>query len=238
MTITAKFPGTCTVCGRHIGVGDKIEWQKGEGSRHAACAPGTARPSARRSSPRPAGRRRSDEPRGLRAGEQLIERTSHGRDDGYAVGSTIHARRIAGGGGADGHYWTVLEAGKTPPNEDLDRFDWMSWAIVRPATEAEAAPVAERLAAAETRKALVRDLAAVRGERYAGTMPEGAVVLVPRDTSKLCATGERVAIVEGAILHERVGDPDMVDSLYHYIMRLDAPAELVERVRAFVAATK
>lgn len=42
MTITAKFPGKCEVCGGKIRPGDRIEWKKGAGSRHEACATGAA----------------------------------------------------------------------------------------------------------------------------------------------------------------------------------------------------
>jgi hypothetical protein len=37
MTITAKFAGQCSICGRKINAGDKIEWKKGAGSSHTAC---------------------------------------------------------------------------------------------------------------------------------------------------------------------------------------------------------
>lgn len=37
MTINAKYPGRCNACGGPIAVGDRIEWEKGKGSRHAEC---------------------------------------------------------------------------------------------------------------------------------------------------------------------------------------------------------
>lgn len=39
-TITAKFPGTCASCRCAIRAGDKIEWQKGQPSRHVVCPAG------------------------------------------------------------------------------------------------------------------------------------------------------------------------------------------------------
>lgn len=42
MTITARYPGTCTVCGRPIGVGDQIEWTRGEKPRHTKCSAAVA----------------------------------------------------------------------------------------------------------------------------------------------------------------------------------------------------
>jgi len=38
MTITAKYRGTCRVCGGAISVGDRIEWSKSGGARHVDCA--------------------------------------------------------------------------------------------------------------------------------------------------------------------------------------------------------
>ena len=38
MTITAKFPGTCKDCNTPIARGEKIEWSKASGARHADCA--------------------------------------------------------------------------------------------------------------------------------------------------------------------------------------------------------
>ncbi len=46
MTITARFSGQCLVCGGHIAAGEQIEWKKGEGSKHAACAAGKPAPAA------------------------------------------------------------------------------------------------------------------------------------------------------------------------------------------------
>lgn len=64
MTITAKFPGKCTVCGGAIRPGQQIEWRKGAGSHHASCgaadpAPAAKPPRARKS---PASRARRTAP--------------------------------------------------------------------------------------------------------------------------------------------------------------------------------
>lgn len=37
MIITAKFQGVCCVCGNAIKIGEKMEWAKGQPSRHATC---------------------------------------------------------------------------------------------------------------------------------------------------------------------------------------------------------
>jgi hypothetical protein len=38
MVITAKFPGTCSDCKDRFPRGARIEWSKGEGAKHDACA--------------------------------------------------------------------------------------------------------------------------------------------------------------------------------------------------------
>lgn len=233
MTITAKYPGSCSTCGRAITPGQRIAWTHGSRPRHSTCgAPRTLGSPARRKAPATTQRRLAD-------GEQEVSRPSKGREDGYVVGASSHFVRVGGGGGPDGHYWTVTAAGKrriSEAEDDTRDGEWVCWAYVRPATAAEAAPVAARREASESRATLARDLNAVRGERVSVALPGSAGVLVPRDAQRLCATGERVAVVDGAILHERVGDPDMCDSWYHYVVRIDAPAELVARALAFCGA--
>ena len=241
MTITAKYPGSCKSCGRAISIGQSIEWRKGEVATHSSCGGGRQSQAGPRTRRQPAARPDRPASRQIQAGEQEVGRPSKGRDDGYTVGATSHFPRVAGGGGPDGRYWTVTAAGKrriTEAEDDTREGEWACWAHVRPATETEAAPVAARRAASESRAQLASDLNALRGEQTSDPMPVTAAVLVPRDTQRLCATGERVAIVDGAILHERVGDPDMCDSWYHYVVRIDAPAELVARIAAFAAAAK
>jgi hypothetical protein len=39
MTITAKYPGTCVLCGERFAAGETIEWSRGSGSAHAVCPP-------------------------------------------------------------------------------------------------------------------------------------------------------------------------------------------------------
>lgn len=63
MTITARFAGKCTVCGGSIAAGDEIEWSKGRGSKHVACAAGAAKPPARESKPVKPPRARRSEPK-------------------------------------------------------------------------------------------------------------------------------------------------------------------------------
>jgi hypothetical protein len=83
-------------------------------------------------------------------GEHEISR----RTGKYTVGETIHAGKIPGGGGADGHYWTVVSTRFQHANEDMGYYDNLYIATVRPATDAEAVPVTLRIASTGARKAV------------------------------------------------------------------------------------
>jgi hypothetical protein len=229
MSIVAKYAATCSMCHGAIRPGDKIEWAKGQPVRHTICPTGAK--------PGPVAPRKRVEPRQPQPGEIAVSRRSAGRHDCYEPGAIVHATRIAGGGGPDGHWFAVVcQTGRW---QDDDTDEWMIGGILRPATDAECAPGVARAGAKALREQLARDLGAIRGERVSGAMPAGAIVLIPRDGAKLCVTGERVALVDGAILHERVGDPDMMDSWHHYVVRIaDADPALVERVASYIAGSK
>jgi hypothetical protein len=53
MTITAKYPATCTVCRTPVRPGDKIEWSKGSPVRHANCGGATTTTAPARRPSRP-----------------------------------------------------------------------------------------------------------------------------------------------------------------------------------------
>ena len=71
-----------------------------------------------------------------------------------------------------------------------------------------------------------RDLSAAHGTMHPGPMPDGAAVLI--------VGRERVAIVGGAVLHERMGDPDQLGAWRPYVVRVDADADLKRRVAAHI----
>jgi hypothetical protein len=225
MTIIARYRGSrCAACGAPIEVGERIEWRRGQPSRHTHCPSAASSPCP---SPRPA----------LAPEEREVNSFSSAP---HEVGGVVYLSHCAEGGGPDGHYWLVTGAGSrrcTEAENDCRVGEMIQWAHVRPATAAEAAPVVARRAAEAARVALLDELRALRGVRVHEPMPEGAVVLIPVDRTRMCATGERVALVGGALYHERVGDPDMCDGWYHYVVRLDASAELVARVQDFIAAS-
>lgn len=84
----------------------------------------------------------------------IRRRASSRHDRTYDVGRTLRVGNVAGGGGPDGHYWTIVSCDKPWRNEDADVFDWTETARVRPATDEEAAPVAARIELAARKKAL------------------------------------------------------------------------------------
>ena len=117
------------------------------GSRPTA----TTRAAARRA-PLASGSFQSRALRDPVAGEKMIHRDGRGE---FAVGETTHAKRIPGGGGPDGCYWTVVECGSHRISEyedDCREGEWRSDAIVRPAAENEWQPVAARIAGADAAK--------------------------------------------------------------------------------------
>lgn len=168
MTIKAKFAGRCAACGGGIDVGDEIEWTKGSPARHSRCSRrshasarrrvGAGRPYGRLEpgvvyASRPAVSRELREPG---AGEMIIHRYT----TDYEVGRTIHATRVGGGGGPDGHYWTVVAAGSHRISEyedDTREGEILYDAIVRPATDSEAAACATRIAEATAAKTARED---------------------------------------------------------------------------------
>lgn len=87
------------------------------------------------------------------APEKMIHTSGRG---GYEEGETFRAAKVLGGGGPDGCYWTVVACGEhriSQFEDDCREGEWMSDAIVRPATDAEWQPVAARIEAAAKAKA-------------------------------------------------------------------------------------
>jgi predicted nucleic acid-binding Zn ribbon protein len=46
MTITAKFPSICPVCGGAISPGQQVEWERGQKARHTDCGAAASAPAA------------------------------------------------------------------------------------------------------------------------------------------------------------------------------------------------
>lgn len=203
--ITAKYPGWCPKCGKKINIGDKIMWIKGEKPTHAVCPTGSPQqPSQQQQRAAPAPERRQAFPQSPpEPGAFQIQGDRSGRNDrSYDVGKTIHAPKVRDpGGGPDGHYYTVLASVLYPPNEDMGHYGWRERAWVRPATDAEAAPLAGRLTAKANREALVAELVAIlrAGENLGDVAhPAGRVFTV---NPGVHGSGQELAILgdDGAV---------------------------------------
>jgi hypothetical protein len=117
------------------------------------------------------------------ANAQSIQRRSAGKADGYEVGAIMRLGNVAGGGGPDGHYFRVISASKY---RDDDYDEWYATAYVVPATDAEAAPVAERIARKAAAKAEAEALMRALGASKSASMhldqePAGAMVTLWED---------------------------------------------------------
>lgn len=128
MTIRAKFPGNCRVCRKSISVGAEIEWQKGAGAMHVACAGKSPEPL--NSAPPPAqisqdtdlaalaqqyGFTMRGEPR-IRCYERQVAKGDHLA----AVGSTFETRddaKMLVVARTKAQYWSADDL------EDQDKFD-------------------------------------------------------------------------------------------------------------------
>lgn len=121
----------------------------------------------------------------LQPGEQFVTWPSKGRGDGYEAGRTYRFSRVKGGGGPDGCYWTATAAGKakhTQYTDDTREGEWYCWAHVRPATDAEAAPVVEKALATEAKKARKAELTHQLRDSYSAA---SVVEHVPPDAEVL-----------------------------------------------------
>lgn len=195
MTITAKFRGVCSVCGGTIHAGDRIEWSKGEPTRHTACpSEGGAQPAASKAQRKPRTQRQA--PRRQQPGEITIRRRSSDRGDTYQIGTVIHASKVSGGGGPDEHYFLVVHSWIEHANEDMDAFDEMAGAHVRPATDEECAPVIAAKRTALARQTCEAGLAAALKYDAPG-------VDMVSDTGSLPPAAEREAEI---VLGRKVGD--------------------------------
>jgi hypothetical protein len=154
--ITAKYPGWCPKCGQKISVGSKILWNRGEKPVHATCPSGASRPS-------PQGQATPHTQTAPEPGAIDIRAIRRGRADRhFQAGSTIYGPKIQQpGGGPDGHYYTVISSTLYPPEEDIGEHDWVERAWVRPATDAEAAPLHEKMSKQSALEGLVSELLSI-----------------------------------------------------------------------------
>ena len=200
MTITAKYPGRCRVCGGAIRVGETIEWKKGSVAAHLKCP---RSPSSPPSSDTPAA-----------PADPAAVKISRGQGYGgqpYTVGQVLFLK------------WTgvyrVIKCGQRYVREDGLSFGvgddqgYIYSASCVPATAAETAEWQARHDAAEERKQAATDLAAwkrrtteigEKPEREVG-FPEGERL---QDTRTIYGGGDCIVIAEDKIWYIRNNGAD------------------------------
>jgi hypothetical protein len=169
MTITAKYAGRCTCCGKSITPGQSIEWSKAEGSKHVKCA-ASAAPTA----PIP--------PDAI----ALSGGSGYGCE-GWTVGQVVRYR-THDTDASKPEWLYVLHASQRYYREDGMSFGVgddqgrVYWAKCRPATPDEAAPeIARRAQAAGHQAAIARRDEIVRTIRRIGN-------LLPQEYPAIAAT--------------------------------------------------
>lgn len=145
----SRFPGTCRTCGSRFQAGAEVTWSRQDG---VTSCPRCAGRSQRGAPPAPAPRK-TPSPAKV-PGETTVRKPSRGRDDGYHVGDVLHLLRVPGGGGPDNRWWVPFEVGKDRNEDD----EWECWARVRPATDAEVAPVLSVVEKKQRRDDLLKEL--------------------------------------------------------------------------------
>lgn len=226
MTITAKYPSTCAVCGRRIQVGEQIEWKKGSPARHTGCKASASKSAAPRKSSFP-----SSAPA---AGAELIRMRRRGRSDGrYDKGDVFHGPNVhVVGGGEDGHWYYVYAARMASPNEDNGDYDWMEELWVRPATMEEATAPAAKRAAAELRSKLKDDLPAAIRAGHDGADPRmPSDKKVPAGATRIQLDGNVAGSTRVYVTDERAW---YVDSMGDDYACWTAP--MTDAIRSMVAA--
>lgn len=235
MTITNKFPGRCSVCSVSVEAakGTAVKGRDGKWSVRCAAHSGGG-PAPAPSGPRPPKAPRAA--RKARRAKQPGEIEIHNKT-GYDVGATIHAPRIAGGGGPDGHYWTVMHTYFSRANEDMGQYDDLHYAYARPATDDECSPLIARARAAKSRRTCEEVLAAapvLTSVSDTGRLPPAAEieasVVVGRKTGSSGAVtdgGTTYALTATSIVAHHGGYYDDYRSTTRTIARTDELAQII-----------
>lgn len=146
--------------------------------------------------------------RAPREGEQIVQRDS----SPYKIGKTIHATRVSGGGGPDGHYFTVVAASSHRISEfenDTREGETIYDAIVRPASDEQARATAGKIKVATkakmSREAALRALTTGEGQGREWRMPAGSQVIArdPGRFGSMASFPFMVSDPEGGVYHIR-----------------------------------
>lgn len=156
---------------------------------------------------------------------------------GYTVGHVLHASKVDGGGGPDGHYWYVAHAFFTRANEDLGHYDDLHHAYVRPATDDECAPVISRVASRDARATCERwlmDYSSLTSVSDTGRLPPAAEVqarvVIGREVGASGAVtdgGTTFALTAESVVSHHGGYYDDYRSLTRTITRTDDVAAVI-----------
>jgi hypothetical protein len=168
--------------------------------------------------------------RELQAGERAIHRPSRDKHDGYEVGAVVRLLKVPGGGGSEGLVWVVVAAGKyreSQYTDDTREGEWTCWAHVRPATDAEAAPVEAQLA--ESKRKL-EETNTAKGALYRDSVSLGVEGKLPDGAVRLGTAGKDhtfYSAPDGAIYYR-----EYVYDMGSVLRRTSATAEDIERAKA------
>ncbi len=196
MKIIAKFPSTCNVCNGRIKTGTEIEWEKGKGARHLDCKavaiPADALKIHGGSGYGCHGWKAGDV---LRNKDRLIGSTREKKMAEYRAAQEDRDTRFP----LDGpEFLYVIQASSRYFREDGlsfgvgDESGYTYSAACRAATDEESAPLREKLAADERRRAAMNELKTIAAEICKqGEHPEG-------DNSP---EGETIPIGKGQDIH-------------------------------------
>jgi hypothetical protein len=191
MTITAKYPGTCSRCGGKITPGQKIEWQRGGASYHTVC-------------PAEAVKAKGE----FDSAPIHFETIGHSKHEAPAVGSTLRVREhgIVTVVAVQAHYVSPDWAADNDWFE-LEDGGYQFSVAARPATDEESAPVLAAEATAKARReAQARADEIKQRIQSEGERPEGSHLLHGDrilDTQNIYGGGDWFVVTADSIWYVR-----------------------------------
>lgn len=198
MVITAKYAGRCKKCGGHIAVGDKIDWERGQGATHVSC------PAAQKTDAA-TGTEKTDAPYHVGGG------SGYGYS-AYTVGQTIAVDTSLPRYKKYPAYLTVVDCGQNYyADEGMsfgvgDESGYTYWAKCREASDVETQPLRKIAAKRTARNQAKNDLAEIendfdQAENYAegtGHNPQGERLM---DSQNIYGSGDWWIINDTEIWH-------------------------------------
>jgi hypothetical protein len=233
MTITARYDGKCKQCGGHIAAGAKIEWSKGDGSRHVKCPEHEAA--------------KAETPSAEEGTIRLGGGSGYGCEGWYVGQVIVSGEKRRREGGPDG--MVVVTARQKYVREDGlcfgvdDSSFYLYSATARPATAEELAPRIDDICEQAYRDAARAELAEARkqieaqGERpELKNWPAGDTLY---DTATGYGHGEAIVVGPAGIWSVRHNGADGDDWSHNNLpgclgWRVDYDEKLATRLRSLV----